>query len=62
MSVTLPDASATVVVAMTVNSVGGDYFYERGQHNPSAVGMYNVTYFGGPCYFLAGMQSRRCHC
>ena len=49
ISITLPDILATVVVTLTMDSKC-DYFYGRGQHNPSAVDTYKETFFSGPCY------------
>ena len=49
ISFTLPDKVATVVVALTVNSMDGS-FHGRGQHNPSAVGTtYKEYFFTGSC-------------
>ena len=48
----LPDTTATVVVAFSLDSLVLDndgLFYARGQYNPSAVNTYKETYGSGPC-------------
>lgn len=48
IAVTLPDTTATVVVALTINT-GTDIMIGRGQYNPSAVGTPQETFGSGPC-------------
>lgn len=50
-TVTLPSASASVVVALTIDSGPSEgYFWGRGQYNPAAIGTPKETFLSGPCY------------
>jgi hypothetical protein len=49
--VTLPSTSASVVVALTVDTKPSEgYFWGRGRYNPSAVGTHKETFLSGQCY------------
>jgi hypothetical protein len=49
MTVTFPNSSANLIIALTINTFSGSFFYGSGQYNPKAVGKKAETFVSGPC-------------